>query len=126
MKLGIGRLLVLPLLAAALAACPPTQGPKTVTVVCYDPDAGEAGLVEDLPFEADQSAEAAGRATPCARACASLSLLHCPESRQKTGGFTCIEACSKLVKISTFDPECVARAKAVAAVRQCPQVVCKL
>lgn len=114
-KLGIGALVL------SIGACCPPSDPKTVTVVCQS----DSGIQEDLPFEADQSPEALGRATPCSRACASLSLLGCPESKQKPGSFTCIEACGKLAKISSFDPECVALAKNVDAVRKCPQVTCK-
>lgn len=126
MKLGIGRHLLslyvtTALATMALAACCPPPDPKTVTVVCES----DAGASEEVPFEADQSPEAVARTSPCSRACAALSLIGCPESVQLPGGDTCVVNCNKLVKISTFDPECIAAAKSATAVRKCPQIVCQ-
>jgi hypothetical protein len=119
MKLGIGIVALL----VTTFACSPTPPPPPHSIVeCAPVDAGpDDGL---LDFDADQSPEALARTSPCARACASLSLLKCPESKQRPKGMTCIEACTKLAKISSFDPECIALAKTVAAVRKCPQLTC--
>lgn len=104
----------------ATACCEPPP-PRNVVVTCVEGD--DAGVVE--PFEADQSPEAVGLSTPCARACKNLSTLGCPESAKLPAGKTCVETCKAIAPISSFDPECVAAAKSVAAVRKCPQVKCK-
>lgn len=117
MKLGIAAPTFVALL---LAACDPPP-PRTVAIVCID--GGDAGSAE--PFESDQSAEALGLSSPCARACKNFSILGCPESVKLPAGKTCVETCKDIAAISSFDPACVEKAKTVDAVRKCPQVTCK-
>lgn len=107
------------LILAATSCCEPLP-PRTIVISCQDGDAGAAE-----PFEADQSPEALGLSSPCARACKNLSVLGCPESVKLPAGKTCVETCKDIVAISSFNPACVERAKAVDDVRKCPQVTCK-
>lgn len=116
-KLGIG----LPV-ALVVSCCDPNTPPKTVVLTCID--GGDAGWAES--FESDQSAEALGGATPCARACKNLSSLGCPESLKLPSGKTCVETCKDISAISSYNPACVERAKSVEAVRACPQISCRL
>lgn len=108
------------LVAAALAmvGCREDIPPRTVTVVCQD----DSGVVEQ--FDQDQSTEATALASPCARACKNLAVLGCPESAKLPGGKTCVETCKSIAPISSYDPECVSKAKSVEAVRKCPAVRC--
>lgn len=112
------RALLLSLVVVFAQACkePP---PRTVVVECMN----DAGPVEQ--FGDDKSPEALGGATPCAKACANFAKLGCPESAKLPQGKTCVETCKSIASISSFDPDCVARAKSVDAVRKCPQVTCK-
>jgi len=110
-------------------ACCPCET-QTQPVVLCELDAGPHDSGDDLteePFSADQSPEALARTTPCSRACASFALNGCPEATKKPGGLTCIENCRNItakVGFSKFDPECVAKATSVEAVRACPAVKC--
>lgn len=106
-------------LTVFVAGCPVDPPPRTVVVVCND----DSGVVEQ--FSEDQSAEALGLSTPCAKACANLAKLGCPESAKLPGGKTCVETCKSIAPISSYDPECVAKATTVATVRKCPSVRCQ-
>lgn len=120
MKLGIG-IAVLSLTFALLPSCCEPPPPRTVVVTCVE--GGDAGAPE--PFEADQSSEAVGGTTVCARSCKNLSQLGCPEAWKLPAGRTCTETCKAITSISSYDPACVEKAKDVAAVRKCPQIACK-
>ena len=119
MKLGIG----LPVFLAVFAvpACCEPPPPKTVVVTCIE--GGDAGTPES--FDADQSPEALSLKSPCARACANLAKLGCPESFKLPAGKTCVETCKDIAAMSSFNPACVERAKTVDEVRKCPQLSCK-
>lgn len=114
--------------------CPLTQTPVdqpsgTQVIVCAPTDdAGdESGLFPE-PFEADKSEEALGLKSPCARACYAMAHLPdgvCPESVKLPGGNTCIVNCTKYAKISSFNPECIARAKTRAEMQKCPNLKCE-
>lgn len=124
-KLGVAGIAALLIGAAGLGvtaccACPPVA-PTSVIVCPYD--GGEVGPEE--AFETDRSEEALALLSPCARACKSFSLLQCPESKKLPGGRSCLDSCKAILAISSFNPECVALAKTVAAVRTCPQVKCE-
>lgn len=119
MKIGVAAPACLLLTTACCESNAPA--PKTVVITCID--GGDAGSVE--PFEADQSPEALGVTSPCARACRNMSMLGCPESAKLPGGKTCVETCKDISTISSFSPQCVESAKTVDAVRKCPQVSCK-
>lgn len=103
------------------ATCNNEQPPREVVVVCTE--GGDAGAPE--PFDVDTSAEAMGGVTPCARACRNLATLGCPEAWKLPGGRTCVENCKAMLPVSPYDPECVAAAKTVDAVRKCPALTCK-
>lgn len=105
-------------IAAAVAGCYDNPPPRVVTIVCQD----DSGVVEQ--FAEDQSAEATALSSPCARACKNLAELGCPESAKLPGGKTCVETCKAISPISSYDPECVIKAKTVAAVRKCPATRC--
>lgn len=106
------------LVTALVAGCPQEPPPRTVVVVCND----DSGVAED--FSLDRSEEALGLSTPCAKACANLSKLGCPESARLPGGKTCVETCKAIAPVSSYDPDCVIKAKSVDAVRKCPSVRC--
>lgn len=113
-------------LAAALSAaasCGPQPMPQTV-VIAACPSSDAAGIEPEEPFESDQSSEALGLATPCARACKQYSVLGCPEAKKPMGGRTCVETCKAIGPISSFDAMCVVAAKDATAARKCPQVRC--
>lgn len=100
--------------------CPPAQ---TIVIAC-DRDGGSDAL-EDESFEDDKSAEALALSSPCARACKQLSALGCPEAKKPVGGRTCVETCKAIAPISSYDPECVIKAKTVASARLCPALKCE-
>lgn len=114
--------LVIPFLVAVLAsslaidACAPAQEcPAPTVVVGREPP-------QEFPSndEHDGGPEGAPRSA-CLRACANLSMLGCPESRKVSGGDSCTTTCEHLVSsgFSSLDPECIAGAKTVDAVREC-------
>lgn len=105
---------------AACCACPPPE-PKNTVILC-DRDAGADISIEN--FEGDRSEEALALKSPCARACKQFSVLGCPESQKLPGGRSCIDTCKAIAPISLFNPECVAAATSVTAVRKCPVVRC--
>lgn len=107
----------------AVSSCCSDPPPRTV-VVAACPSSDAAGVDPEEPFEADQSSEALGLATPCARACKAFSTLGCPESKKPLGGRTCVENCKAIQNISSFDPMCVVAATSIASVRKCSQVRC--
>ena len=114
-------LIILTTIVAAflfVEGCCPPQPPSNVAIVCIN----EAGPEES--FEADQSPEALGLSTPCAKACKSLSTLACSESKKQPGGDTCVVTCKKYIEISSYDPACVTAAKTKEAVRKCPLIKC--
>lgn len=115
-----GRFLWIPVLLLAATSCCEPLPPRTIVISCQDGDAGAAE-----PFEADQSSEALGLSSPCARACKNLSILGCPESVRLPAGKTCVETCKDIAAMSSFNPACVERAKSVDEVRKCPQLSCK-
>lgn len=117
--MNVRHLLLSATFFAATSCCEPLP-PKTIVISCPDGDAGAAE-----PFEADQSSEALGLSSPCARACKNLSTLGCPESVKPPAGKTCVETCKDISAISSFNPACVERAKTVDEVRKCPQLSCK-
>ncbi len=127
-KLGVAGI-VLVLASASMVACGPDKPapcvpppPAIVEAGKLDGGVYEAGPGE--PFEADQSSEALGLSTDCARACKSFSLLKCPEAAKLPGGRTCIETCKEIAAISSFDAKCVSLATTVETVRKCPKVKC--
>lgn len=98
--------------------CCPPQPPSNVAIVCIN----EAGPEES--FEADQSPEALGLSSPCAKACKNLSTLACSESKKQPGGDTCVVVCKKYGEIANYDTACVTAAKTKEAVRKCPLIKC--
>jgi hypothetical protein len=62
-------------------------------------------------------------ATPCARACARLASLGCPEM-----GAACVQTCQHLVvtNLTPFSPDCVIAAETIETVRKCPAVRCRI
>lgn len=121
--LSVPAALAISVTIAMVSSCCAEPPPRTV-VVAACPSSDAAGVDPEEPFEADQSSEALGLATPCARACKQFSTLGCPESRKPLGGRTCVENCKAIQNISSFDPMCVVAATSVAAVRKCPATRC--
>ncbi len=121
-KLAV-RLSTAALFLSTYACCSTNPSPQSTVVLstCGDGGIGDSG---DEEFAADDSAEALGLSTPCARACNRLAQLGCPESRKPVAGKTCIETCTSISAISSFSPACVTAAKDVTSVRKCPQVRC--
>jgi hypothetical protein len=110
------------LVLLAIESCCPTTPPSSTIVVTSCP--GDDSGVFDEAFEADQSPEALGLSSTCARACSNLSRLGCPESRKPAGGRTCVQTCKAIEGVSSYSPACVAASADVAAVRKCPAVRC--
>jgi hypothetical protein len=68
----------------------------------------------------------AARYPMCAKACANLATLGCPEARRVDGGQTCYAVCVHTEETHKFDlkPTCLAAAKTVAEAKACGSVRC--
>ncbi len=91
------KLVAAVLLGALVGSCRPSTVPP--------PD-----VVDDA--DADDA-----RSSPCARACARLRALGCPEGDRSRSGASCVDVCQNAGAL--VDPACVARASTVEAVHTC-------
>lgn len=100
-------------LLAVTQGCPPAPEPPHT-----DPnDGGEDG--EDPPVES-------ATFPICAKACATLKRLGCPEADRPDGGSTCYAVCAKAERSGKFGlrPSCVAVSKSQADVKACGSIRC--
>jgi hypothetical protein len=97
----------------ALGGCP-SPTPVVPTVDATDASQGE-----------DAALDSAG--TQCARACANLKKLGCPEADMVTNGDSCVDLCQKAQNTGKFDmkPACVLDAGTKDALLKCGTVRCK-
>lgn len=84
-------------------------------------------VVPQVSADAGEDAVLDSAGTQCARACANLKSLGCPESETPTGGDSCVDLCQKAQKSGKFDmkPQCVLDAGSVEQLRACGTVRCK-
>jgi hypothetical protein len=110
------RLMVFSFLAVAvhlLGGCPsPTPVVPTV-------DATDASTGDDATPD--------GKGTVCARACATLKNLGCPEAEMVVDGDSCVDLCQKTQASRKFDmkPACILDAGSVEQLLKCGTVRCK-
>jgi hypothetical protein len=101
--------------ADAGAALPPTdaQDASTGALDAGDPDGGDLD---------------AARYPACAKACATLGKLGCPEAATVDGGQSCYAVCGHAAETKKFDfkAPCLATAKTIADAKACGSVRCLL
>lgn len=100
-----------PLIFALFAffACTPAEPPRCAPIPTTYEDAGPSGD------------EVMNAASPCAKACANLRVLGCPEGAKPTGGKACYEVCEEDQRASskTLRVGCVSSAKTRLDVLSC-------
>ena len=108
-------------IAALMLGCPPAPDPPHVesTDGGYPPGPADSADAEDPPIEL-------ATFPICAKACASLKRLGCPEAERPDGGSTCYAICAKAETSGKFGlrPSCVAGAKSIVELRGCASVRC--
>lgn len=124
------RLRALPVLAflalaffglAELTACPPPADPPHAEATDgYPPGPSDPADAEDPPIET-------ATFPICAKACAALKRLGCPEAERPDGGSTCYALCAKAEASGKFGlrPSCVAASKTQADTRACGTIRCQ-
>lgn len=103
---------------ALLTACPK---PEPVTPI--PADVFESGL----PSDSEDPPPGRALFPECARACATLVKLGCPEGTRPDGGKTCYAVCADSQRnpgMSPLQPSCVGNAVDVSGVRACGTVRC--
>ena len=122
------RIVFLFALTVACVRCPDSPKPLPVdagTDVWRDLDANADAI--EIVDATDAEAMDGAKRSACARACAVLTALKCPEAEAPPGGDPCSVVCQRTedAKKISLKPLCVADAKTVEAVRACGTVRCK-
>lgn len=117
------RLLLGALFATLLAGCPVTP-PEPPHVEVGDGGSYPPGPMD--PVDAEDPPPESANYPVCARACANLKRLGCPEAERPDGGRTCYAVCADAEKSGKFPlkPICIATAKDVVDVKSCKTVRC--
>lgn len=104
-----------------ITGCPlPPEPPQgDVTDGGYPPGPLDSADTEDPPVEL-------ATFPICAKACAALKRLGCPEAERPDGGSTCYAVCAKAEKSGKFGlrPNCVAASKTITDVKACGTIRC--
>jgi hypothetical protein len=120
--LAVGAVMLAGLLA--LVGCPPPFAPDL-----QHADAADGSYPQGVgdPADADDPAIEAAAYPTCARACAALKRLGCPEAERPDGGGTCYAVCAQAEASGKFGlrPSCVAASKSLVDVRACGSVRCQ-
>ncbi len=112
-KLSIATLLTLCVLLCWSCTTTPAPAPGGVASAS-SADAGPIAPDDDI---------ASTRGT-CARACANLAKLGCPEATITDGGLSCQQVCEHAVGLFDMKPGCLVDAKSRAQVIHCGTVKC--